>query len=75
MDSNDNFRTLAENANDAILIITGEGKYVYANRRASEIAGFSIQELLEIGIRDLAHPDELKKIERKILWGRTKPCN
>ena len=66
MESNDNFRALAENANDAILIITGEGKYVYANKRASKITGFRIQELLEIGNQDLAHPDELKKIEARL---------
>jgi len=27
MESNDNFRALAENANDGILIATGEGKH------------------------------------------------
>ncbi len=38
MDTNDNFKALAENANDAILIATGEGEYIYANRKASDLA-------------------------------------
>lgn len=66
MESNDNFRALAENANDGILIATGKGEHVYANKRAAEITGFSIQELLEIRMQDLAHPDELKKIKRRL---------
>jgi len=76
MERNDNFRALAENANDGILIATGEGKHVYANRRASTITGFSVEELLEIRMQDLAHPDELKKLERilrKRLGGKPVP--
>lgn len=66
MESKDNFRALAENANDGILIAIGGGEHVYANRRASEITGFSIQEILEIRMQDLAHPNELKKLERRL---------
>lgn len=76
MESKDNFRALAENANDGILIAIGGGEHVYANRRASEITGFSIQEILEIRMQDLAHPDELKKLKRilrKRLEGKPVP--
>ena len=66
MDSNDNFRALAENANDAILIVTGDGKYVYANRKVSEITGFSIEEILEIRMQGLIHPDQLKKLKSRL---------
>ncbi len=66
MENTDNFRALAENANDGILVATGEGEHVYANRRASEITGFSIQEILEIRMQDLAHPDALKKLEKRL---------
>lgn len=66
MESKDNFRALAENANDGILIAIGGGEHVYANRRASEITGFSIQEILEIRMQDLADPNELKKLERRL---------
>lgn len=76
MESKDNFRALAENANDGILIAIGGGEHVYANRRASEITGFSIQEILEIRMQDLAHPNELKKLKRilrKRLEGKPVP--
>jgi PAS domain S-box-containing protein len=64
--SEENFKALAENANDGILIGTGEeGWHVYANRRAVEITGYPIEELLKTRIRDLAHPDELLKLTER----------
>ncbi len=63
--SEENFRALAENANDGILIAAGEeGVNVYANKRAAEITGYSVAELLGIGLRELVAPDEIKKIAR-----------
>jgi PAS domain S-box-containing protein len=59
----ENFRTLAENANDGILIAVGEGEYVYANQRAAEITGYGVFELLKTTIQDLVHPDDLEKIK------------
>lgn len=61
-ESEENFRALAANANDGIMIATGNGKHEYVNKRASEITGFSQDELLNMGFRELAHPDELAKI-------------
>jgi PAS domain S-box-containing protein len=71
-----NFRVLAENANDGILIATSEGNHVYANKRAAEITGYSVPELFEISMRELAHPDELPKLSerlRKRLAGKRVP--
>ena len=65
LESSENFRSLAENANDGILIASGEGVHVYANRRASEITGYTIDEILETGITGLAHPDEAEGIVRR----------
>jgi len=65
LESEENFRSLAENASDGILIACGEGVHVYANRRASEITGYTVDELLNTGIRDLAHPDEGEGILRR----------
>jgi len=78
MERDDNFRALAENANDGILIATSEGKHVYANRKASEITGFSIQEILEIKMQDLAHADAFRKLEsrlKKRLEGKSVPTS
>lgn len=65
LETEENFRSLAENANDGILIASEEGLHVYANRRASEITGHTVDELLTTRIEDLAHPDELEYILEK----------
>jgi PAS domain S-box-containing protein len=59
----ENFRTLAENANDGILIAVEEGEYVYANQRAAEITGYGLFELLKTTIQDIVHLDDFEKIE------------
>ncbi|MBI1865197.1 MAG: PAS domain S-box protein [Nitrospirae bacterium] len=53
---------LVENANDGIMIAGSVGIHLFANRRAAEITGYSVEELLNVTIKDLAHPDELPKI-------------
>ena len=58
---------MVENANDGILIASGEGVHVYANRRAYEITGYTPDELLNTRIEDLAHPDELDHIRERFL--------
>ena len=65
LDSVENFRSLAENANDGILIAAGEGVHVYANRRVSEMTGYTIDEFIGTGIRDFVHPDEAEEVIRK----------
>lgn len=58
--SEENFRAIAENANDAILIVTGPtGRYVYANPRASDMSGYRQEDLLQLTIDSLTHPDDL----------------
>jgi PAS domain S-box-containing protein len=64
-ESEENFRALAENANDGILIAVGDGKHVFVNKRTAEITGYSISELLKTTIKDLAHPDEFERIKKK----------
>jgi len=59
-----NFHALADNANDGLLIATESGDYVYANARAAQITDYSVAELLKMGYRDLAHPDELERVNR-----------
>ena len=61
-----NFRALAENAGDGIVILTGDGSVAYANRRASEISGYSIAELLEMNLSELLHVDELQTVTERL---------
>jgi PAS domain S-box-containing protein len=73
-ESEETFRALAENANDGILVAVSTGLHVFANRRAAEITGYSVDELMKLGIKDLAHPDEytkrLKERYTRILTGQ-----
>ncbi|NIQ89179.1 MAG: PAS domain S-box protein, partial [Deltaproteobacteria bacterium] len=65
-ESEENFRALAENANDGILIAAGEaGVNLYANKRAAEITGYSVTELQDIGLHELVAPEEVKKVAER----------
>ena len=64
-ESEANFRALAENANDGILIGAGKGKYAYANSKCTEITGYTVEELVNQSIWDIVHPDDRPEIERK----------
>ena len=58
-----NYRWLAENARDGIVLATDPGGLnIYANQRMSELTGFTIPELLRIGIKEAIHPNEYKRI-------------
>ncbi|MEN6442659.1 MAG: PAS domain S-box protein [Methanoregula sp.] len=60
--SEQRFRTMAENMPDGLVIMENE-KFVFANRRIAEISGYSNDEILTMQPPDLISPDDLKKIE------------
>ena len=58
------FKEIFDNANDAILITHGDGVvHCYVNRSACEITGYNFGELMNLGFKNLVHPDEPGKIE------------
>jgi PAS domain S-box-containing protein len=58
-ESEENFRALADNASDGIMIAAGgEGGIVYANRRSAEILGYGDEELRRLNCLALVHPDQ-----------------
>lgn len=61
-ESEEAFRSLAENANDGFLIGNAEGMHVFANRRTAEITGYSIDELVHTSIRQIVRPDEFERV-------------
>jgi len=61
-DSEESFRTLADRANDAIFISSTDGRYVYVNDRAARITGYSQDELLHLGFRDIVRPQDHSKV-------------
>jgi PAS domain S-box-containing protein len=66
-ESEDGFRSVAENAPEGILITYGfEEPYLFANRCASNLSGYSIEELLRIGPAHLVPPDEYPRIKQRM---------
>jgi len=62
----ENYEHMAQNAPSGILIGNREGNHLYANKKASEITGYSISELLKISIKDLSHPDDYNEIKGRL---------
>jgi len=60
-ESGNNFRTLAETANDGMLVISGEGRLLYANTRLAEILGHEVQEVVDAEIGRLVPEHELSQ--------------
>lgn len=57
-ESEENFRALSDNANDSILIVTENGQLAYANKRAAELTGYSVKELMDAGISALEKTED-----------------
>jgi PAS domain-containing protein len=53
------FRSILDHAADAVFIANPQGRYVYANRQAGRLVGYTPEELMRIGIRDLTPDEEL----------------
>lgn len=66
IESKENFQAVTENANDAIVVTLNGGRHVFANRRATEITGYTFEEMEKIGLKGYAHPDELPKLLDRI---------
>jgi len=61
-DSEDKFRIISESSPMAIMIYQNN-KWVYANKAASIISGYSNQELLQMYFWDFVHPDYMDKVK------------
>ncbi|UCF98773.1 MAG: PAS domain S-box protein [Spirochaetaceae bacterium] len=57
-----NFKALAENSADAILIFSSDGRILYANQRCTEISGYSPVELRQMHFRDVVHAGDLAAV-------------
>lgn len=60
--SEENFRSLAENAFDGILINDIDGNYIYANHNAAEITGYPVSVLLNLSIKDLTPTEQIDDV-------------
>jgi PAS domain S-box-containing protein len=77
--SENRYRTLTENANDAISILTADGKICEVNRRLTNILGYSAEHLIGRQLADFMAPgreqDNLRNYEQSLTTagGRTSP--
>ncbi|MDE2259708.1 MAG: PAS domain-containing protein, partial [Betaproteobacteria bacterium] len=58
-----NFRALAENANDGMLIAEVDGTIVYVNNQIAELTGYQSPELLALNIKRLVAPEEFHVVD------------
>lgn len=56
------YRDLVEKAGIAIVIDDSEGKFSYFNKQFVELFGYSEEEILKKSIRELVHPEDVKKV-------------
>ena len=72
--SEENFRSLADNAFDGILINDSSGNYIYANNNAAEISGHPVSVLVKLNIRDLTptnHYNEVINTSQQRIQGKS----
>lgn len=62
----EDYEHISQNAPGGILIVSKEGEILYANKKASEVSGYSNNELVGATVSDLIHPDSLSDIKENL---------
>ncbi|MFH1010273.1 MAG: PAS domain S-box protein [bacterium] len=71
-ESEERYRALTENANDAIFILDPETyRFLEVNQRAAELTGYSREELLSMTAMDLRHPEHAAQAIERIETTKT----
>ncbi|MBD3181039.1 MEKHLA domain-containing protein [Candidatus Poribacteria bacterium] len=60
-ESESKYRDLFENASDIIQSVSPDGKFQYVNRAWMEILGYTEEEVKELNLSDIIHPDFIEK--------------
>jgi PAS domain S-box-containing protein len=63
--SEENFRALAENANNGIVIVNQKGYFSFVNPVACDILGYSESQLLSMQFKDIVHPEEKDRLNKR----------
>lgn len=74
-DSEENFRSIMENSADAIFITNKTGNYIYSNKAATDILGYSSEEIRLKTIADISPPDKIEEyfeVFKQVLEGGNK---
>lgn len=69
LESEKRFRSLVDQAMDAIYVYNAEGKFIHANRRACSDLGYTLDELLQMNVIDIE--DAMQAHELHDLWKET----
>ncbi len=64
-ESEEKYRTLVEQSHDAIYIYRND-QFVFVNQRVCDLSGYAREELLEMSIWELLHPEERDRVRRII---------
>ena len=65
-ESEERYRDLFENANDAIFIVDAGLNYIDANKKAEELFGYPRQEILRMNILDVIPPEQNPRSKREL---------
>jgi PAS domain S-box-containing protein len=57
-ESEEKFRLITESSPDAIFTVDNNGNYVYVNKAASDLLGYSIEELKKMNVKDIGEQDK-----------------
>lgn len=60
-DSDVRYRALFEQSNDAVFILDLGGRHLQANRRACEMLGYTLEEIVGLSSRDLVVPEQYEQ--------------
>ena len=59
--SENQYRLLVDNATEGVIVSCGD-QYVFANARAADIFGYTVQEFIGMDIRDTIHPIDMEMV-------------
>ncbi|MFT6983274.1 MAG: PAS domain S-box-containing protein [Crocinitomicaceae bacterium] len=66
LQSEEEFRSIYENTYSGMPLIDLNGKFIKANQRFIELIGYSENELLNMTIMDVMHPDDVSETKEKL---------
>lgn len=65
------FKSVLESSGDAIILLSPEGKPTYASPSVEKVLGYSVEEVLDLDLYSVVHPDDLagnQKVMEKAIF-------
>ncbi|MEO1627507.1 MAG: PAS domain S-box protein, partial [Bacteroidota bacterium] len=64
LETNRKYIDLFENMYDALIITNAEGRFIDANKAAQKMLGYELDELTQLRIPEVVHPDDIDRSQR-----------